>query len=370
MAENLKLFNEHSEYTEFVQTDDFTRPNVSYCIEEDEVHYNPIIHPDYSKEYLTFIALENCTFSFYRNPIQYSLDEGNTWSTLQSEENSPTVLAGEKILWKMSGTDPGTTGIGTFSSTGRFDVSGNIMSLVNGDDFYDTSIIQSYQFYSLFYYCEYLVHAENLILPSSNIPQYGYMSMFGDCSSLISTPKLTMTTVGNYGCAAMFSRCTSLINAPEIYAVNLNDRSFWRLFNNCTSLVKGPSKLPATTLSNNCYSQMFDYCNELQFGPELPAITLNYDCYYQMFENCYKLNYIKALFLDQPVSSSVNSYTYQWVSGVASSGIFVKNINATWTEVGTYAVPSNWTVLYFDPLTDKYYLLDKTTECDDHGNVI
>ena len=42
MAENLKLFNEHSEYEDFIQTDDFIRPNVSYCIQEDEVHYNSI----------------------------------------------------------------------------------------------------------------------------------------------------------------------------------------------------------------------------------------------------------------------------------------------------------------------------------------
>lgn len=43
MAENLKLFNEHSEYGSFIQTEGFVRPNVSYCIEENEVHYNPVI---------------------------------------------------------------------------------------------------------------------------------------------------------------------------------------------------------------------------------------------------------------------------------------------------------------------------------------
>lgn len=43
MAENLKLFNEHSEYGSFIQTEGFVRPNVSYCIQENEVHYNPVI---------------------------------------------------------------------------------------------------------------------------------------------------------------------------------------------------------------------------------------------------------------------------------------------------------------------------------------
>jgi hypothetical protein len=37
----LKLFNQHSEYTDFTQTADFVRPNVSHCIVENHVHYNP-----------------------------------------------------------------------------------------------------------------------------------------------------------------------------------------------------------------------------------------------------------------------------------------------------------------------------------------
>ena len=41
--EYIKAFNNHSAYTE-VQ-DGLILPNVSYCIEEDEVHYNPYIDP-------------------------------------------------------------------------------------------------------------------------------------------------------------------------------------------------------------------------------------------------------------------------------------------------------------------------------------
>lgn len=38
----LKLFNEHDEYVDFTETDDFLFPNVSHCIEEQDVHYNPM----------------------------------------------------------------------------------------------------------------------------------------------------------------------------------------------------------------------------------------------------------------------------------------------------------------------------------------
>ena len=53
-----------------------------------------------------------------------------------------------------------------------------------------------------------------------------------------------------------------------------------------------------------------------------------------------------------------------------ATGIFVKNINATWEVSDTHGVLSGWTILYFDPSTEKYYLSDKTTECDENGNVI
>lgn len=40
--EFLKAFANHNEYSAFTGTDKFVRPNVSYCITENENHYNPI----------------------------------------------------------------------------------------------------------------------------------------------------------------------------------------------------------------------------------------------------------------------------------------------------------------------------------------
>ena len=41
MAKYLKLFDTHAEYESFIQTD-FDKPNVSYCTDNNEVHYNPV----------------------------------------------------------------------------------------------------------------------------------------------------------------------------------------------------------------------------------------------------------------------------------------------------------------------------------------
>ena len=42
MGKYLKLFDTHTEYDAFTQTEDFIKPNVSHCITENHVHYNPI----------------------------------------------------------------------------------------------------------------------------------------------------------------------------------------------------------------------------------------------------------------------------------------------------------------------------------------
>ena len=63
-----------------------------------------------------------------------------------------------------------------------------------------------------------------------------------------------------------------------------------------------------------------------------------------MFYGCRKINYIKALFTTNPTADVDPGYTYNWVSGVAASGVFIKNPNAKWTDTGTYAVPVGWRV--------------------------
>ena len=43
----LKLFNTHAEYVAFTQMEDFIKPNVTHCVQENEVHYNPYVPPPF-----------------------------------------------------------------------------------------------------------------------------------------------------------------------------------------------------------------------------------------------------------------------------------------------------------------------------------
>ena len=176
-------------------------------------------------------------------------------------------------------------------------------------------------------------------LPATTLASYCYYSMFNGCTSLATAPALPATTLADYCYSYMFYGCTSLTTTPELPATTLASYCYYSMFYGCTRLTTAPA-LPATTLADYCYSYMFRNCTSLTIAPALPATTLASYCYYYMFYGCTSLNYIKAMFTTTPSTS----YTDNWVSGVASTGTFVKNSAATWTTTGVNGIPTGWTV--------------------------
>ena len=421
MGKYLTLFDTHSSYEEYIDGPDAILPNVSYCKDEGNVHFNPYVH-DYSKDYLTTVARENGTISFniwknmgtdYITSISYSTDGGETWVTTQNQNDKSENLVidvnvneDDRVLWKGTAQQTGyydgddyADYVGSFfSSTAEFDVEGNIMSLLYGDNFIgEVELEYSGQFACLFRdYDEekecFVVSAENLVLPATILAEgcyrfmfqsctnlttapelnaitlaegcYGYM--FADCTSLTTAPELPATTLADscyegmfLNCASlttapalpattltsgcyqyMFKGCTSLATAPELPATTLASGCYSTMFRGCTSLTTAPA-LPATTLTARCYNYMFQDCTSLTAAPELPATTLVDYCYMRMFRNCTSLNYIKCLATD----ISASSCTYDWVQSVASSGTFVKPSTTDWSsKTGNDGIPTNWTV--------------------------
>ena len=265
----------------------------------------------YEEQYLTFEALEDGTFSFIKNDLQYSLDDGSTWQTLTVGTSTPTISAGNKILWKQTGLTPvSNNGIGTFSSTGKFNVYGNIMSLHFGDDFIGKTDLtgKDSAFKKLFYGCSNLISAENLILPATTLYFYCYDEMFHGCSSLTKAPELPATTLASYCYNYMFHGCSSLTKAPELPATTLASYCYYYMFHGCSSLTKAP-ELPAKTLTEGCYCGMFYSCSSLTKAPDLPATTLANKCYLGMFENCYSLTKATEL---QATTLANNCYAYMF----------------------------------------------------------
>lgn len=163
--------------------------------------------------------------------------------------------------------------------------------------------------------------------------------MFFGCTSLTTTPELPATTLAEGCYMGMFNGCKLLTQAPELPATTLANMCYDSMFNGCTSLTAAPA-LPATTLTLSCYSSMFEGCTALTQAPDLNAPELSHSCYSRMFKGCTNLNYVKALFNTIPSST----YTSDWLSGVSSTGTFVKNSKANWQSTGANGIPTGWTV--------------------------
>lgn len=264
------------------------------CIYED--------YHDYSLDYLTFNVISAGTISWkalgtgHTDEIQYSLN-GGAWTSITATTGGTMiqVSAGDKVRFKGTNTTYAkdkSNYAGFEGGTALFDIEGNILSLLYGDNFTSTTALTgTYTFCSIFKKSK-VISAENLILPS--------------------------TVLTNYCYRAMFSYCESLIVAP---------------------------KLPATTLSQGCYWYMFERA-AISVAPELNATVLVRECYGNMFNGCSNLNYIKCL---ATTSLSAVSALTNWVASVSSTGTFVKDSNTVWSR-GNSGIPTNWNVCDDEPL--------------------
>jgi len=257
----------------------------------------------------------------------YSYD-GENWTACQTvasgilpAEYAITVPAGGAVY--LGGNNADGTGMQSgsncriiFDSGANVKLSGNIMSLMSKET--DLKQMPPYGFYSLFSGNAATIDASGLELPATILDQYCYMSMFQGCPNLTQTPKCLPATTLRYACYShMFAECGKIQEGPQ---------------------------LPATSLAQTCYSYMFSQCSRLTTAPDLPATSLENGCYDYMFQQCSKLKTIKCM--------AVNVYygaMRDWVSGVSSSGTFVKNTNSTGWITGTSGIPSGWTVLSETP---------------------
>ena len=138
----------------------------------------------------------------------------------------------------------------------------------------------------------------------------------------------------------------NVINHPTkrilLPATTLANNCYDQMFYDCTGLTVAPD-LPATEMKSNCYYYMFYGCTSLTTAPDLPAPTLVDGCYDHMFSGCNNLNYVKCLATDVNAQFCL----YKWLEGVSATGTFVKASGASWSVAdanGSNGYPSGWTI--------------------------
>lgn len=244
-------------------------------------------------------AIDNCTIRLY-HAGEYKIDDGE-WTSYSSNQ-SISVAAGKKIsISAGSHASPAKSwNQGRFSCTGgRFEIGGNLASLVVGDSYVtEGSTLAGATFLDFLKANKNLIDAYMLEIPMMTVSENAYKSMFDSCSNL----------------------------------------------------VRGPQALPATSLGKTCYRNMFYNCSNLESAPALAATKLSQGCYQRMFYGCAKLSCIKMLGKDNYRNDAFFSDGTNWCGGIAASGELwlnsalnpVTDYGSTWNTI----VPAGWSVKY------------------------
>ena len=326
-----------------IDNQEMGKPYISYIEDEHRIDWNTAEEKkDYASMYLTFEIISGGTMYFKNTQatstgstskriIYISKDSGVTWDAIDNLKTGGTnqfrVNAGDKVILKGTNNNYGSTSkyyTTSFSgSTAVFNVYGNIMSLLYGDNFSgQTTLVSLYTFTYLFSCCPGLISSENLVLPATTLQPSAYYHMFEDCTGLVAVPKkLPATTLVKLCYAGMFTRCTSLSAVPHDMLATITgsgldtNRPYSTMFLGCTSLVAGPDLLSETIYSSSS----------------------NPATYYCMFSGCTSLNYVKCLATGNTIEQ------VGWLAGVSPTGTFVKHPDASWTS-GVNGIPEGWTV--------------------------
>ena len=257
----------------------------------------PPVEHDYSGDYLTFRIQTSGTicwkaFGNLAKTIEYKINNGE-WTSITSTSGGATIPIDKDDIVRFRGNNEvyatkRDVYSGFEGGTATYDIEGNIMSLLYGDDFADSKTLpdREYIFCSLFKKAP-VISAENLVLPATTLKNYCYRSLF--------------------------SYCTTLTKAP---------------------------KLPATTLAKGCYWYMFEQC-AIAKAPILNATTLVNECYGHMFKNCGLLDRITCLATN---GFNTSNCLAGWVENVAGDGAFVKATNASSWTTGVNGIPKGWIV--------------------------
>ena len=200
----------------------------------------------------------------------------------------------------------------------------------------------------------------------TSVPDRAFRYLF-DHATLTTAPELPAATLAEGCYQEMFHGCSALATAPELPAATLAEDCYRGMFWSCSSLTKAP-ELPATTLAVGCYQDMFIGCSALVTAPELPAKTLAKDCYRVMFSGCSYLTTAPELPATNLADycyagmfndcTSLNSITVHFTKWVDASWS-----NATWDWVngvadsGQFHCPAG--LIDHDPLLDSDFGEDK-----------
>lgn len=176
--------------------------------------------------YLTIEALEDgLNVRFDYRDCEYCIDGDGEWKTLKSYKLTPDINTGQKLHFRLK-AEQTTTRLGTFVVNKNFNLKGNVMSMLYGDDGYNNFSLKGTTaiFKRMFEGCTTLQSVSPGFLPATTLGKECYRRMFDGCTSLKKAPDLPALDLIDYCYEYMFYGCSSLsyikamfLTKPDVY---------------------------------------------------------------------------------------------------------------------------------------------------------
>ena len=268
----INTFKTHASYEEKLNgvVVDISLPNVSYCKDVKDVHYNPY---NTVKFYVGKVT-EPKTVKIYTDrstsvPIQVS--EGNKWYSY--------VLPKDKGLFKIEGSSAKKMVI-------KADIKGSIRIIPSSTieaSFKGSNTSNVTNMGSMFYNCSNLTSLDLSGWNTSNVTDM--TSMFQGCSSLASLDVSNFNTSNVTDMTSMFQGCSSLTSLDLRNFNTSNVTKISWMFYNCSNLTSlDLSRFNTSKVTN--MSNMFSNCSKLTSLDLSGWNTSKVDNMNHMFKGC------------------------------------------------------------------------------------
>lgn len=277
----------------------------------------------YESSPLCFTALQaNSTIKLNTTASLEYCTDGKTWMMYVSPAQITLAHIGDIVLFRGDNDAiPSINYRGVMTLTGKFKVSGNIMSILGWKEAIETDNALN----GFFANCSPIVDVSELVLPAKRIGVRAYYNMF----------------IG--------SGITSL---PIIKAEQVNDESFANMFASCNSLEFVNVPVPKSTIAGNggqnVVSYMFRNCTGLKYVnfdvSNFIDRPLSQSWYFawNLLEGCTGLKVVKVNFDDFYVD---RHFVENWLQNAAQDATLLCPPNLDTSTRGNSTVPAGWTIV-------------------------